>query len=92
MSIQRQKRKQIELGYDSFLDIVANLVGILIILVVVLGAQSSDQIAELQKESESKSATHATANQINQLSIQQQRSLAAQADSNRFEALITKQR
>ena len=92
MSIQRQKRKQIELGYDSFLDIVANLVGILIILVVVLGAQSSSQIAELQKESESKSATQATANQINQLSIQQQRSLAAQADSNRFEALITKQR
>ncbi len=30
-------------GYDSFLDIIANLVGILIILVVVVGAQVSSQ-------------------------------------------------
>ena len=29
------------LGHDSFLDIVANLVGILIILVVVIGAQAA---------------------------------------------------
>ncbi len=29
-------------GYDSFLDIVANLVGILIILVVVIGAQAAE--------------------------------------------------
>jgi len=33
--------KQITTGQDSFLDIVANLVGILIILVVVVGAQAS---------------------------------------------------
>ena len=33
--------KKITTGQDSFLDIVANLVGILIILVVVVGAQAS---------------------------------------------------
>ncbi len=32
--------KQITVGQDSFLDIVANLVGVLIILVVVIGAQA----------------------------------------------------
>ncbi len=55
--------KQITTGQDSFLDIVANLVGILIILVVVVGAQASaswvklepntellDQIEELESE------------------------------------------
>ena len=34
----RKKRAVLELGHDAFLDIVANLVGILIILVVVLGS------------------------------------------------------
>jgi len=33
--------KQITVGQDSFLDIVANLVGVLIILVVVVGAQAT---------------------------------------------------
>ena len=44
--------KQITTGQDSFLDIVANLVGVLIILVVVVGAQakSSWEIAEPDPE------------------------------------------
>ncbi len=33
-------------GQDSFLDIIANLVGVLIILVVVVGAQASNSAAE----------------------------------------------
>ena len=37
-------------GYDSFLDIIANLVGILIILVVVIGAQVSSQWSQTQVE------------------------------------------
>lgn len=36
MSQGKRKRSALELGHDAFLDIVANLVGILIILVVVL--------------------------------------------------------
>ena len=37
MSQTGRRRSTLELGHDSFLDIVANLVGILIILVVVAG-------------------------------------------------------
>ena len=33
-------------GQDSFLDIVANLVGILIILVMVIGARATDAMVE----------------------------------------------
>ncbi len=44
-----RKRASIELGHDAFLDIVANLVGILIILVVILGTRSQ-QVAEQMKE------------------------------------------
>jgi hypothetical protein len=41
--MRRRPRPQVEEpGQDSFLDIVANLVGILIILVMVIGAQATD--------------------------------------------------
>jgi len=38
---RRAKHEEIEFGSDSFLDIIANIVGILIILIVVAGAQAS---------------------------------------------------
>ncbi|MFT5300974.1 MAG: hypothetical protein ACI87E_000520 [Mariniblastus sp.] len=44
--------KQITTGQDSFLDIVANLVGILIILVVVVGAQASASLSSAQPKEE----------------------------------------
>ncbi len=44
--------KQITVGQDSFLDIVANLVGILIILVVVVGAQAKIAWDNVQPEPE----------------------------------------
>lgn len=40
MSQQGRRRSTMDMGHDAFLDIVANLVGILIILVVVLGTQT----------------------------------------------------
>lgn len=44
---RRISREQEELpGYDSFLDIVANLVGILIILVMVIGVRAKDALVE----------------------------------------------
>ena len=46
----RKKRTALALGHDAFLDIVANLVGILIILVVVLGAQSTAAIEEIKEQ------------------------------------------
>jgi hypothetical protein len=42
---RRRRRTALVMGHDSFLDIVANLVGILIILVVVLGSRTR-QVAE----------------------------------------------
>jgi hypothetical protein len=39
-------------GYDSFLDIVANLVGILIILVMVVGARAKDAMQHADVEAE----------------------------------------
>ena len=41
-----RRRTTLEMGHDAFLDIVANLVGILIILVVVLGSQSHSTMEE----------------------------------------------
>jgi chromosome segregation ATPase len=59
--------KQITVGQDSFLDIVANLVGVLIILVVVIGAQATsawqpetDLQTNSQSESESVTASVAS--------------------------------
>ncbi|MBB3209784.1 hypothetical protein FHS27_005624 [Rhodopirellula rubra] len=45
-----RRRSTLELGHDAFLDIVANLVGILIILVVVLGTQTQ-RITEMLRDS-----------------------------------------
>lgn len=42
--------KEITTGQDSFLDIVANLVGILIILVVVVGAQARHQLQSVKPD------------------------------------------
>lgn len=57
---KRRKRSEIAGGYDSFLDIVANLVGVLIILVVVLGARSH-QIAQQIEEDTIPEASRALA-------------------------------
>lgn len=49
----RRRRAGLELSLDSFLDIVANMVGILIIFIVVLGTQSRDAAEEsVQKATE----------------------------------------
>lgn len=45
-----RRRTTVELGHDAFLDVVANLVGILIILVVVLGTQA-ERITEMIRQS-----------------------------------------
>lgn len=88
----RKKRAVLEMGHDAFLDIVANLVGILIILVVILGSQSTAVIEEIneqvREESIADTTQYATDEQLSQLSQQALRAASAQADSNRFEGLI----
>ncbi|MDB4380223.1 hypothetical protein N9Z70_02425 [Mariniblastus sp.] len=91
--------KQITTGQDSFLDIVANLVGILIILVVVVGAQASAswvhpapseeleaEIVDL-KESETR-----LADTINKLQLDNEALGQQQAKENRLAAALTDQR
>ena len=43
---RRRRQTAAEPGQDSFLDIVANLVGILIILVMIVGAQAKDAMVQ----------------------------------------------
>ena len=90
MSGSRKKRTRLEIGHDSFLDIVANLVGILIILVVVLGTQSQQVIEQARREGESDSAPRraATEEQMSKLASFSMRAASAQADSNRLESRI----
>lgn len=86
MSRSRRRGSQLEQGHDAFLDIVANLVGILIILVVVLGTQSQ-QVIERIKQEETETGL-ATEGQLALLSEQATRAAAAQADSDRLESRV----
>jgi len=70
--MSRRKRAVLELNFDSFLDIVANLVGILIILVVIVGAQSRKAVHESAIEQMNRSAE-----------VQQFRDASAQAAAAR---------
>lgn len=45
---RRQQRGEQEFGSDSFLDIIANIVGILIILIVIVGMKVARQPADFQ--------------------------------------------
>ena len=52
--MSRNKREtDTTMGYDAFLDIVANMVGVLIILIVVLGGHSQNVSEQVQQEIES---------------------------------------
>src|SRR5687768_15286801 len=54
----RPRKNQDEIiGQDSFLDVVANLVGIMIILVMVVGARAKDAIVDAEKGDPERSAT-----------------------------------
>lgn len=74
----RRKRSTLEMGYDSFLDIVANLVGILIILVVVLGSRSRDVAEASAREALDKSV------EVSELRDAQSQAAAARMDVERL--------
>ena len=92
MSGSRKKRSKLEMGHDSFLDIVANLVGILIILVVVLGTQSQKVMEQVRQEIEAEGSglgtRAATDEQMTTLASMSMRAASAQADSLRFEKRV----
>jgi len=57
---RRTRNDEIELGSDSFLDIIANIVGILIILIVIAGVKVSRQPVTTQPASIETTATKST--------------------------------
>jgi hypothetical protein len=85
----------VALGHDAFLDIVANLVGILIILVVILGSRTRE-VAEAIKEKSATDPQAASAaltvdsvqRQFEDLQVESQRAIEALADSQRLEQEI----
>lgn len=85
------RRSTIDLGHDAFLDIVANLVGILIILLAVVGSQSSQAIRQAAEaiapatvdDEQAEAAWKAAAESAT-------RSAAAQSDSDRLEAMVAR--
>ena len=88
-----RRRSTVELGHDAFLDIVANLVGILIILVVILGTQThhiTEMIRSETKPDESiqidESTTEfASRGQLDQLGEMAMRAASAQRESLELE-------
>ena len=96
--------REITTGQDSFLDIVANLVGVLIILVVIVGAQATsvwnevepdaaigDEITEVQQQIVRASNTVKklqTDNHTLESDIKTQSTLAAVASERRHSALV----
>lgn len=91
----------VALGHDAFLDIVANLVGILIILVVILGSKTHE-VAEAIKEKSPSDTPAASGDLVNDqpltveivqqriddLETQNRRAMVALADSQRLEREI----
>ncbi|MEM9365663.1 MAG: hypothetical protein AAGD07_06670 [Planctomycetota bacterium] len=83
-----RNRTKLDLGHDAFLDIVANLVGILIILVVVLGAQSQPSPESEPEPVPEEKVEVASSDQLDRLGQLAMRSASAQRDSHRLEATI----
>ncbi|MCA9140203.1 MAG: hypothetical protein KDB00_25705, partial [Planctomycetales bacterium] len=87
----RRRNTGVSVGHDAFLDIVANLVGILIILVVILGAQSHAIIHHVTPEQEPPEDPEmriAAEEDMNRLAKAAVLAASAQADSIRLERTI----
>ncbi|MEM6473760.1 MAG: hypothetical protein AAF802_29645 [Planctomycetota bacterium] len=95
--IRRRRRDGVSVGHDAFLDIVANLVGILIILVVVLGAQSQGVLNQTDGEEASVALEDdvvdpdlmpAGESSLRELAVAAAKAASAQQDSIRLERSI----
>lgn len=100
MAARRRSGGAPGLGHDAFLDIVANLVGILIILVVVLGSRTQE-VAELIRTARGPvdpglppslppdaPSIEAVEAQLRELDVETSRATQALADSQRLEHMI----
>lgn len=76
---RRRHREEMEFGSDSFLDVVANIVGILIILMVLAGIRAKHAPVQLDEETE------------NAVAVEQPTSTVIPAVTEDFEMIRTRQ-
>lgn len=89
----RRKRTTIGVGQDSFLDIVANLVGVLIILIAVFSGTSSAMVQEAQRKVQQEllqnpETVRASDSHLSQLAQLASRASTAHQDSDRLEQKV----
>lgn len=90
--MSRAKREDGEaIGYDSFLDVVANLVGILIILVVVVGAQAGSVMDSQQTESQ-KQLAEQRERLSSELAVHRRQAISIEQDTVELEARLQQER
>lgn len=91
-TFKRQRRESgPALGHDAFLDVVANLVAILIILVVILGARSreiAEAVAEEQQTASADLNETELEEEVKSLQHEMSHANAAFVESQRLEAAI----
>ena len=80
--------KQITVGQDSFLDIVANLVGVLIILIVVIGAQAQSAWDSEPADTE---VTSAPEEMLRKLSLAADQVRKLEIDNAELEAQVSRE-
>jgi len=94
MIVRRNRNSGPALGHDAFLDVVANLVAILIILVVVLGSRSKEIVDAARHDQAARAATMpkvdkaALETKFNSLQTEMHRAAEATHESQRMEMMI----
>lgn len=90
----RRKRASLGVGHDAFLDIVANLVGVIIILIAVFGGASAAVVQQAEQAAEQAlsspgSPTPANPQQLDLLDQLAARAVQAHHDSDQLERKIS---
>lgn len=89
----RRKRSTLNMGHDAFLDIVANLVGVLIILIAVFSGTSAAMVQEVERKVqqellENSDISDATESQLSKLAQLTSRAAKAHQDKDQLEQRI----
>ncbi|MBL8890776.1 MAG: hypothetical protein JNL67_12425 [Planctomycetaceae bacterium] len=90
MNSNRKSRSEIPMEQDSFLDIVANLVGILIILVVIFGAQIGESLT-VKRSPETVATLEGLESQRQQLTEQNHVLQQREAENRDWQTVIDQQ-
>jgi hypothetical protein len=89
----KKKRTTLGMGHDAFLDIVANLVGVLIILIAVFTGASSAMVQQAERKIEQEllekpELVQASDDQVSELAQLASRAVRAHADSDHMERRV----